>query len=74
MKVPNLHSGGAPIKLMNWTTPVGSQVITGERIAELLIDSVLFHLEADNDGTLKRYLVPSGATVVEDQSIAEIEP
>lgn len=73
VKVPQLHAGTTPIKLINWTTPVGSQVIIGERIAELLIDSVLFHLEADANGTLTKYLVPSGAIVAEGKAIAEIE-
>ena len=73
MKVPNLYSEDVPIKLMNWTTPIGSSVIIGERIAELLIDSVLFHLESDGEGILTKYLVPSGAIVEEGQAIAEIK-
>ncbi|MBT5017578.1 MAG: hypothetical protein HON04_02410, partial [Planctomicrobium sp.] len=70
VKVPNLYSEGVPIKLMNWTTPIGSPVIVGERIAELLIDSILFYLESDGEGILSKYLVPSGAIVKEGQAIA----
>lgn len=73
VKVPNLYSEGVPIKHMNWTTPIGSSVIAGERIAELLIDSVLFHLESDGEGILTKYLVPSGAIVEEGQAIAELK-
>lgn len=71
--VPELGAQGEPIWLVNWLVPTGSSVIRGERIAELLVDSVLFHLEADCNGQLLRYCVPTGRQVVTGEVLAEIQ-
>ena len=70
--VPNLGANQRSITLVNWLVATGSFVIAGERIAELLVDSVLFHLESDVDGKLERVLVPTGSQVKVGQAIAEI--
>ncbi len=71
--VPDLGIENRPVSLVNWLVPPDAKVIAGERIAELLVDSTLFHLESEHNGRLKKYLVPSGVVVQTGDFIAEIE-
>lgn len=70
--VPKLGVDRQPITLVNWLVSPGSSIIAGERIAELLVDSILFHLESEYDGKLERLLVPTGSQVKAGEAIAEI--
>lgn len=72
IRVPDLGAVSKSIQLVNWTVSTGESIIAGERVAELLIDSVLVHLESEVEGILSRYLVASGANVEIGQSIAEV--
>lgn len=74
LTIPELGAEGREVTLVNWLVPQGERVIAGERIAELLVASVLFHLEASRDGRLSAYLVPTGSTVSTGQRIAVINP
>jgi pyruvate/2-oxoglutarate dehydrogenase complex dihydrolipoamide acyltransferase (E2) component len=70
--VPDLGVSQQPITLVNWLVSPGSSIIAGERIAELLVDSILFHLESEFDGKLERLLAPTGSQVKAGESIAEV--
>ncbi len=70
--VPNLGVDQRAATLTNWLVAPGSSIIAGERIAELLVDSILFHLESEFDGKLERLLAPTGAQVKAGEPIAEI--
>lgn len=72
LRVPPLGTGDRPVRLVNWLVSVGAKVISGERVAELLVDSVLFHLESDVNGTLAEFLVPTGRQVAEGEPIATL--
>lgn len=72
LRVPTLGTGDRPVRLVNWLVSVGAKVISGERVAELLVDSVLFHLESDVNGTLTEFLVPTGREVFEGEPIATL--
>lgn len=71
--VPDLGVGESRIRIVSWLTRPGSQVIRGERVAELLAGSVVFHLEASCDGCVKRLLVGTGANIRAGDAIAEVE-
>ncbi len=71
--VPEMGAEKRPVFLANWLVSPGAKVIAGERIAELLVDSVLFLLESEHNGTLKKYLIPSGTQVQTGEAIAEIQ-
>ncbi|WP_437191256.1 hypothetical protein [Planctomicrobium sp. SH527] len=52
LALPDLGTGDLPIRFLTWLVPVDSQVITGERIAEILVDGIVFCVESDHDGVL----------------------
>ena len=52
IELPDLGSGDAPVRLVQWLVDVGSEVIEGERLAEVLADGVLFHVAAPASGLL----------------------
>ena len=70
--VPDLGVADSQIQLLNWLVRPGTQLIAGERVAELLADSVLFHLESEVNGELIRLIVGSGSSVSSGQPIAEV--
>ena len=70
--VPELSARNQKITLTNWLVAPGAALIEGERVAELLVGSVLFHVESENDGTLVRFLVGNGTELREGQPIAEM--
>lgn len=71
--VPDLGSEpSTPILLVNWLVSPGDSLIAGERVAELLIDSCLFHLESEHCGQLAEVFVPRGAKVRVGESIAAV--
>ncbi|WP_437227835.1 biotin/lipoyl-containing protein [Planctomicrobium sp. SH661] len=60
---PDPGTGCDPILLINWLVPVASNVIPGERLAELLTGGVLLHLEALYEGVLVEQSIPPGTQV-----------
>lgn len=71
--VPDLGTHGAPIEFVTWLVPVQANVICGERIAELLVRGILFHLEAPVGGTLSMLRVAPGTVVSEGDVLAQIQ-
>ncbi len=72
--IPELGVEDATITFLMWMVPNGAQVIPGERIAELLMQGVVFTLDADAEGTLIERPGLTGETVTVGQSIGEIRP
>lgn len=72
--VPQLGAGGAEIRFVTWLVPDGSQVIEGERIAELLTQGILFHLDSPAAGTLAELRTVPGNLVNEGDLLARIRP
>jgi len=71
--VPNLGTGTQPIQLLRWLVSAGDSVIPGERIAELLVENVVFHLDAPCAGTLRGMKSPSVEPIEVGAAIARIE-
>ena len=70
--IPDLGTGENPIELVHWLVDEGAQVISGERVAELLADSVLFYLEVEQTGKLSQFHVGAGTRVEIGQAVAVI--
>ncbi|TWT56864.1 branched-chain alpha-keto acid dehydrogenase subunit E2 [Thalassoglobus neptunius] len=70
--IPDLGTGEKPIELVHWLVDEGAQVISGERVAELLADSVLFYLEVEQTGELSQIQVGAGTRVEIGQAVATI--
>ena len=73
VRVPEYGGGDAAITLVNWLVEPGQNLIAGERIAELLVDSCLIQLESEVNGELTQIQVPSSAKVETGQVIASIK-
>jgi pyruvate/2-oxoglutarate dehydrogenase complex dihydrolipoamide acyltransferase (E2) component len=72
--VPTLSAEGEAIEFVNWLVPPESEVIEGERIAELLTHGILFHLDAPADGLLTDLRATPGTRVREGEVLARVEP
>ncbi|MEW4489385.1 lipoyl domain-containing protein [Thalassoglobus sp. JC818] len=72
VRIPDLGTGDKPIELVHWLVDERAQVISGERVAELLADSVLFYLEVEQDGELSEFRVGAGTRVKIGQEVAVI--
>jgi pyruvate/2-oxoglutarate dehydrogenase complex dihydrolipoamide acyltransferase (E2) component len=55
--VPELDSPTSPVQFVQWLVDPGTTLHTGDRIAELLVAGVVFHLSAPVDGVLSRATV-----------------
>jgi pyruvate/2-oxoglutarate dehydrogenase complex dihydrolipoamide acyltransferase (E2) component len=49
--VPDVQSGGQPIRFVQWLVEPETYIHAGDRVAELLVSGVLFHVESPVDGT-----------------------
>lgn len=71
--VPDLGVSG-PILLVTWLVNRDDRLIPGERLAELLADGCLFHLESPVGGILATRLGIVGKTVSVGDTIARVLP
>ncbi len=68
--IPNLGTADKPIIFLIWLVDEGAYVIPGERIAEILVDSVLFHLESPQEGHIQKLCVKPDAIVRQGEQVA----
>lgn len=61
--VPELDARTSPLQLVQWLVDAGTPVLAGDRIAELLVSGVIFHLPAPGDGTLATQAVRNHSPV-----------
>lgn len=61
--VPKLDSPSRPVQLVQWLVDPGTALHAGDRIAELLVSGVVFHLAAPVDGVLLRVATQSHSAV-----------
>ena len=73
IELPDLGSSDAPVRLVQWLVDAGSEVIEGERIAEVLADGVLFHVAAPASGSLTMIACTGGAELRRGDVLGWIE-
>ncbi|MFO1094044.1 MAG: lipoyl domain-containing protein [Planctomycetaceae bacterium] len=61
--VPELDARTSPMQLVQWLVDAGTSVQAGDRIAELLVSGVIFHLAAPEEGVLSSRVVRDRAPV-----------
>jgi len=61
--VPDLGIEEETLTFVTGLIPDGARVIPGERIAELLVRGIVFHLEAEREGRFVGWSVSPGARV-----------
>lgn len=69
--VPDLGVAGFPVVLSLWLVSEGSDVLEGDRVAELLAGGVTVDLGAPVTGRLERFLVDEDDAVMPGTAIAE---
>ena len=50
--VPDLKSGSAPIRVVQWLVDPGANVLAGDRVVELVANGIVFHVESPAEGVL----------------------
>jgi pyruvate/2-oxoglutarate dehydrogenase complex dihydrolipoamide acyltransferase (E2) component len=66
--VPDVQSGGLPIRFVQWLVEPETYIHAGDRVAELLVSGVLFHVESPADGTF----VEPGQSTRAEVSVGEV--
>lgn len=74
LTVPDLGLSGVPVALSLWLVPEGSEVIEGDRVAELVAGGVTIDLEAPVSGRFARALVDEDESVMPGAILAEFVP
>lgn len=70
--VPDLGCAGTRLVLSLWLVPEGSDVVEGDRVAEILAGGVTVDLGAPATGRLVRFLVDEDDVVAPGAVLAEI--
>ncbi len=73
VKVPQLSESVAEATLLQWKKQPGEQVEIDEILIEVETDKVVLEVPAPAAGVLTAHVVASGATVIADQLIAQID-
>jgi len=73
IRIPPLSESVSTATLMTWRKQEGEAVARDEVLVDVETDKVVFEIPAPAGGVLKRIVKPSGATVVSDDLIAEID-
>ena len=72
--VPELDDRSQPLLLVQWLVDPVAQLRAGDRIAELLIAGVVFHLASPMDGVLQRTTASAHSRVQIGQVVALVLP
>ncbi len=54
--LPDLGAGDQQVRLAQWLVETGDGVIEGDRVVEVLVGGVLFHVAAPTDGIVTRMI------------------
>jgi pyruvate dehydrogenase E2 component (dihydrolipoamide acetyltransferase) len=73
MKMPDLATTGAPIKVVRWLVEVGEKVGRGQSLLEVETDKAVMDVESVVTGTLKEHSVQAGEEVLAGQVVALFE-
>jgi len=73
IRIPPLSESVSTATLMTWRKQEGEAVARDEVLVDVETDKVVFEIPAPAGGVLKRIVKPSGATVVSNDLIAELD-
>lgn len=73
IRVPDLDSGPQPLLLVQWLVDPGTEVLEGDRVAEVLVSGILFQVASPVAGRLARFEKGQRATVMSGEVIGWIE-
>lgn len=70
--LPDLGAGDQPIRLAQWLVESGDTVVQGDRVAEVLVGGVLFHVASPADGVVQRTIELEGMLLGSDAELGLI--
>lgn len=71
--LPDLGAGEMPVRLVQWLVEPGAPLAAGERLAEVVVGGVLFHVESQTSGTVGTLLVERDAVLQAGQALCVID-
>ncbi len=71
--LPNLGAGDQEIRLVQWLVESGDNVIEGDRVAEVLVGGILFHVSSPADGVLSRTIDTEDALLAPSATLGFVE-
>ena len=72
--VPDLGQDDQPANVCTWLVEPGDAVEEGDRLAEIVLPGIVFHVSASAAGTFVRRERPQGATVFRGDCLGFISP
>ncbi len=72
--VPELGAGEQTVRFLQWLVDVGSPVCSGDRVAEVLVSGIVFHVAAPADGVLVEIETASRTGISPHDVLGWIEP
>ncbi|WP_197443497.1 lipoyl domain-containing protein [Maioricimonas rarisocia] len=72
--LPDLGAGDVPVRLVQWLVEPGAPLAVGERMAEVVVGGVLFHVESQISGMILEHLVERDALLSAGQPLCVVEP
>ena len=73
MKMPDLATTGADIRVIRWLVDPGNNITRGQPLVEVETDKAITAVESIATGTLKNILAAAGSSVTSGQAIAVLE-
>ena len=71
--LPNLGAQEHQIRLVQWLVDTGDRVLEGDRVAEVLVGGVLFHVAAPAEGVVQRTIESEGTPLDSHAQLGFIE-
>ena len=72
--VPDVGAGEQTIRFLQWLVDVGSPVHSGDRLAEVLVTGIVFHVPAPVDGVLAEIRTSARTSLSAGEVLGWIEP
>jgi pyruvate/2-oxoglutarate dehydrogenase complex dihydrolipoamide acyltransferase (E2) component len=72
--LPDLGTGGTPVRFVLWLVAEQAHVIPGERIAEVLAEGTLFQIDAEVEGDVLQLSAQPGLLYQPGETLGLITP
>ena len=72
--VPDVGAGEQTVRFLQWLVDVGSPVHRGDRVAEVLVTGIVFHVPAPVDGVLAEIETSARTSLSTGDVLGWIEP
>ena len=70
--MPEIGAGAQPMRIVQWLSEPGTDLLMGDRVVEIVTAGVLFSVSSPWSGTLLRQLLPADSSVQTGDALATI--